>query len=321
VEYGWSPRSGSSAAVARERRRRRPPSRTIDPAIVRRLVRWGLTAAGTVLVVALVIPWFGRVARRHPYFAVREVAVRHVGHLEPEAIRTLAGIDVGTNVWDVDPEVAETRLLTNGWIRWAHVRRVLPDRVVVQVREHRPIAILAVADESPGLYYLAANGRIFAPVATGDVRDLPFVTGLTRNDLAGSDAFGPRAVRRALALLRRAARHPAVGTVSELHVDREAGLTLMPVRPALPIEIGWGEYDAKLARLTEVLPLWSGREAELRNVTCVFGDDVDVRTRAVRPAKPGAGGTDARGATSPKRTPAKPSTKTRQGAGKPAVGA
>jgi hypothetical protein len=138
------------------------------------------------------------------------------------------------------------------------VRRELPDRVVLHVRENRPVAILAVADETPGLYYLAQNGRIFAPVASGDPRDLPFVTGLTRKDLAGDGAFGPRAVRRALALMRHAERQPAVGTISELHVDRELGLTLMPIKPALPITIGWGEYDLKLARVAEVLPFWGG---------------------------------------------------------------
>ncbi len=284
-------------------------------------MRWALTAVGTMLVVAVLIPWLAGVARRHPYFAIREVAVRHRGHLEPEALRVLAGVEVGTNVWEVDPEVAETRLLTNGWIRSAHVRRVLPDRVVLQVREQRPVAILAVADESPGLYFLAANGRIFAPVSAGDERDLPFVTGLARNDLGGSEAFGPRAVRRALALLRRAGRHPAVGTVSELHVDRDDGLTLMPVRPALPIAIGWGEYDAKLARLTEVLPYWSGRESDLRSVSCVFGDDVVVRTRTVRPGKSGTAGGGAPRGKAGTKTPAPPS-KTKSGAGKPsAVGA
>jgi hypothetical protein len=181
-----------------------------------------------------------------------------------------------------------TRLATNGWVRSATVRRQLPDRVVLHVREHRPVAILAVADERPGLYYLAANGRIFAPVGRGDARDLPFVTGLARKDVAGGDAFGPRAVRRALALLRQAARYPQVGTVSELHVDRESGLTLMPTRPALPIEMGWAGHDAKLARVAEVLPLWAGREGELRSVSCAFEDQVVLRTRAAR--TPVAGG-------------------------------
>jgi hypothetical protein len=54
----------------------------------------------------------------------------------------------------------------------------------------------------------------------------------------------------------------------------------MPIKPALPITIGWGEYDLKLARVAEVLPFWAGREGDVRDVSCLFEDDVVVRTRA-----------------------------------------
>ncbi len=262
------------------RRQARPgPRVTIDPARVRLALRWTLGAAVLAGAGFLGLPYAREIARTHPYFAVREVAVRHRGKLGDEALRSLSGIEPGVNIWDVDVEDAETRLLTLGWVRSALVRRELPNRVVIQVREHRPVAILAVADEEPGLYYLAANGRIFAPVVVGATYDLPYVTGLGRADLAGSEAFGPRAVRRALALLRHAERYPQIGVASEVHVDRTRGLTLMPMRPALPIDIGWGEYDVKLARLAEVLPRWAGREGELRRVSCLFEDEVILRTR------------------------------------------
>jgi cell division protein FtsQ len=291
--------------VARSAKRRRPEAerRTLDPATVRRLVRIGVVAASTVVLALVVAPWLRHVAHTHPYFAVREVAVRHRGRLDADALRRLAGVEIGTNVWDVDPTDAETRLLTNGWIRSAEVRRELPDRIVLHVREHRPVAILAVEDESPGLYYVASTGRIFAPVAKGDERDLPFVTGLTRADLGGGGAFGPRAVHRALGLVRHAARTSGLGAVSEVHVDRKDGLMLMPTRPALSIAIGWGDYDAKLARVAEVLPYWKGREGELASVNCVFDDEVVVRTRTRRvdaagttTKKKGAGKTPAAGA-------------------------
>ena len=275
-------------------RRRRPdaPRFTLDPATVRRWL--GIAAGGCALMVGATLagPRVLAVVRAHPYFAVREVVVRHHGQLGADELRALAGIDLDTSVWDVDTDVAETRLHTQGWVRSARVWRELPDRVVVQVREYRPIAILAVADESPGLYYLAANGRIFAPVANDEARDLPYVTGLGRADLAGTEAFGPRAVRLALALLRRATRRPALGVVSEVHVDRTAGLTLLPVRPTVAIEIGWGDYDTKLARVAEVLPQWAGREGQVRGVSCIFEDEVIVRTRVT--SAPKAGGAPGR---------------------------
>jgi hypothetical protein len=133
-------------------------------------------------------------------------------------------------------------------------------------------------------------------VAPSDRPDLPLVTGLVRADLGGGGAFGPRAVRRALSLVRRAAMVPEVTAVSEVRVDREQGLTLMPTRPALPIELGWGRYETKLAQLAAVLPKWAGRETEMRNVSCVFPDEVIVRMRG-RIATPPVSRTQGKAAT------------------------
>jgi cell division protein FtsQ len=210
----------------------------------------GVSAGVSALLLA-VAPVVVAVAR---HLAVRG---RRASASSNRALRVLAGVDVGERGTSTPRSSRRGSSRAVGPLRT--VRRELPDRVVLQVREHRPVAILAVADEAPGLYYLAANGRIFAPVTAGDARDLPFVTGLTRKDLAGDDAFGPRAVRRALALLRQADRRPSVGTVSELHVDRDED---DHADPAVPITIGWGDYGLKLARVAEVLPS-DRRETEI----------------------------------------------------------
>jgi cell division protein FtsQ len=217
-------------------------------------------------------------ARHHDYFAVREVTLQHRGHLAPEMLREAIAIAPGTSVWDVDGDAVIARVQALPWVRTVHVRRQLPDRIVVRVREHRPAAIVAV--DGGELYYVAANGRIFAAVGSTDGRDLPYVTGIGRDDLDGRRGFGPRAVHRALGLLRlvaRDARH--FGAVSEVHVDANTGLTLHPMEPAVPIVLGWGGYQEKLARVQKVLPLWHGRYAELREVTCEFEDEVIVRLR------------------------------------------
>ena len=218
-------------------------------------------------------------AARHPYFAVREVVVRDHHRLPADEVRAAAGVTPGMSIWDVDAAAAAARLATHRWIRAARVRRELPSRVVIEVREERPLAIVALED-GHGEYYVSPHGRLFAPVGANDARDFPYLTGLTRADLRDGERFGPRALHRALALVRQSGGL----TVSEVHLDRARGLTLLPLRPSVPIELGWGGFAAKLARLPRVLGLWAGRETEIAEVNLQFDDEVIVRTQPARPA-------------------------------------
>lgn len=269
-------------------RRRNRPRRTWSlPRLPWRALGATLALAAAVLAASPLV----HAVREHPYFAVREIVIHHRGRLPAADLRAALGVRQGDAIWSVDTKAAETRLRGRPWVRSASVQRELPDRVVVRVREYRPAAILAVRDQHPGLYYVAANGRIFAQVGTTDGRDLPYITGLGQSDLDGRGAFGPRAVHRALGLLRLLAREPAgIGAVSEVHADREAGLTLFPERLAIPIVLGWERLPQKLERLARVLPLWAGRASEVREVSCVFDDQVIVRLRTRLPGSgPGQG--------------------------------
>jgi cell division protein FtsQ len=234
--------------------------------------------------VPVVVPPLLQAVQAHPYFAVREVVIHHHGRLPEAELRDALGIRVGDAIWHIDTAAAESRLRARFWVRSARVRRELPDRILVHVREYRPAAILAVADLRPGLYYVAANGRIFAPVGDTDGRDLPYITGLARADLDGRAGFGPKAVHRALGLLRMVARDAGgIGAVSEVHAAPEQGLTLLPVRPAIPIVLGWDGLTRKLDRLGRVLPLWAERADDVREMSCLFDDQVIVRLRAPLP--------------------------------------
>jgi cell division protein FtsQ len=259
------------------RNRRRAPERKAV------LSRGRLAGAGTaVLAVAVVCaawPLLGTALHDHPYFALREVTVRGQRRVSADRIRQLAGIEPGMSVWSVDAAAAADRLRAEPWLRSAVVRRDLPHRAAIQVREHRPVAILAPEDGKGTLYYVAAHGSIFATVSAGDATDFPYLSGLRAADLEAGDAFGPQAVRRALGLLRATTRSPALGAVSEIVVDRTRGLTLLPVEPPIPIEVGWGGFTAKLARLAPVLREWKGRETEMAGVSLLFDDEVIVRRR------------------------------------------
>jgi len=249
------------------------------------LVR-GAAAAAVLVTAAVVWTAFADRVRHHPYFTVREVAIRRAHHLSAAEIRAAAGIEPGMSIWDVDRARGEAGLVRRPWVREARVERALPHRVVIRVREHRPVAIVATAGPAPALYYVSARGDVFAPVGAGDPRDFPYLTGLAAADLQPGATFAPRAIRQALALLRVVERgQTGIDAVSEIQIDQVRGLTLLPTRPRFPLEVGWDDYQSKLARLAEVLALWKGREAEVAAVSLRFEDEVIVRTRS-QPAAP-----------------------------------
>jgi cell division protein FtsQ len=226
--------------------------------------------------------WAARTyVRAHPNIAVREVVIEPRGRVPAATLPAQAGVSAGMSVWDVDAAAVERRLRALPWVRSARVRRELPSRVVLRVREHRPAAILRVDASDGRLFYVAPGGEIFAAVGGHAGRDLPYLSGLSEDDL-GPSGLARDAIRAALEVVRVADRHrAALGAVSEVHVDRDQGLTLLPVRPAIPIQLGWDDYDGKLARVAEVLPHWTGREREVRSVNGVFADTVVVRLRSI----------------------------------------
>jgi len=246
---------------------------------------WGVLG---LLCLAGVVPALAHAVRHHPYFAIDRIEVRHRGRVPAAALRAALALEGRESIWDVDVAALERRLRLVPWVREASVRRVFPDTLVIRVSEHRPVAILSTGDGRRNLFYLARDGRIFAPVGEQDGRDLPYVTGLAPHELDGRTSFGPRGIRRALALLRLVDRSaPQLRPVSEIHVGRDGGLTLLLTRPAVPIALGLAPDAAMLNRVARVLSRWAGREAELVSLS-VFDEQVIVRTRT--PRAPGARG-------------------------------
>jgi cell division septal protein FtsQ len=272
-----SRRSLVSRLTGRRNRRRR--RRDEVRRRVRRVARIGVRVAGVAVLIGC-LPTFAAFARSHPYFRLDDVVIESRGHVSDAAVRAAAGLREGMSIWDVDTDVVRRAIEGLPWVRSVRVTRQLPRRVTIRIREHRPAAIIRLADADPPLRYVATNGRIFAPVGEGDGRDLPYLTGIAPARIEAGTAT--HEIRAAMQALHVAAQYRgAIGIVSEVHVDEAAGITLLPVRPAIPIFVGWGDVDAKLARVAEVLPHWVGRAADVRSIRATEDDQVIVRVRTI----------------------------------------
>lgn len=106
------------------------------------------------------------------YFALRQVNIQGNQRLTQDEVRTCAGLDPDANALGVNIREVEQSLLANPWIEKAVVRRILPDKLQIQIGE-RQAAFWVKRNEA--LYYADNAGKIIAPVAPGRFASLPLL--------------------------------------------------------------------------------------------------------------------------------------------------
>lgn len=209
----------------------------------------------------------------HPYFAVREVKVVGAEKLKGADIVVMSGLGPHTRIWSIDPTEVEERVRQHPWVKTVLIRRELPARLVITIKEWSPEAIVALDK----LYYVADDGVIFKALDEEDSVDFPFITGLraaelppeepgTREKLSQAVAFGKTVERTMLGL-------------SEIRFRPGGGIVLYPVSYSVPFHVGWGDWDEKLDRLQWFLREFRGQGARFRAVDLSFRGQVVARPR------------------------------------------
>jgi cell division septal protein FtsQ len=211
----------------------------------------------------------------HPYFAVSEIVVTPTKHVRPGALLESADLRAGSSLWRLEPPELEARLEAHPWIRRATVRREFPRRLVVEVAEREPVAILFLEH----LYYVDSTGTAFAKVGEREPLELPFVTGVEAAILADEQPYARHSIRQALRLLRTMAGAGLPFRISEVHIERERGITVFPVEPRVALTFGWSGFGTKLGRLGRVLRDFKGRERQIREIDLTMGTAAVVRLR------------------------------------------
>ena len=209
------------------------------------------------------------------YFAVSEIQVRGGEKVGGSEIVTMAGLRHGMNLWKIDPRSIERKVAKHPWVRKVVVRREFPRRVVIEVEERVPKAIVALGK----LYFVDAEGVVFKEVGEGENVNFPLLTGLRFEDLAAPGRVTRRKIQDAIRLGELMGGNAL--TLSEIHFDAHDRLVLYTMRFPVALHVGWGEWDSKLQRLERVLSLWKGKEDRLAALDLSFRDQVVARLRQV----------------------------------------
>jgi cell division protein FtsQ len=244
-------------------------------------------ASALVLTVALVaaVPHAAAWVRSHPYFLLQTIDVYGNRRLSKEAILEHIAVRVGESIWNFSARKLQMRLDAHPWIQRATVERELPGRVVIRVTERNPIAIVRFEE----LHFVDRRGHVLGPLGPEDSRDLPIITGLEEG---ANRAFAPVALPRMAQLLRWCERRGCIDDMSEVHIDRENGVTMFPMATKVAVQLGWGRWSEKLRRSARVFAAWEGQLDRLASIDVSLAGMVVVRVREGNPPAQGvvAGG-------------------------------
>jgi cell division septal protein FtsQ len=210
------------------------------------------------------------------YFSVREIQVHGGEKVGGNEIAAVAGLRQGMNIWKVDAAAIEMKIAKHPWVRRVVVRRDFPRRIVIDVEERTPKAIVAARQ----LYYIDADGVIFKQVDPGESVKFPMLTGISAETLIIGDMATRKRIQEALRLADLMARRSY--TLSEIHFDAPERLVVYTTKFPVALRMGWGDWDVKLAHLDQLLALWKGNEERLVSLDMAFRDQVVARLKTVQ---------------------------------------
>ncbi|MBP8290322.1 MAG: cell division protein FtsQ/DivIB [Chromatiaceae bacterium] len=223
-----------------------PPIPRHDPKVVWRLFKG---FSGLILIAILVggAQWLLRLESE--YLPVRVVSIEgEVRQMTLQQIQDRVGQTLDAGILTQDLAAIQAAIKELPWVSSAGVRRAWPDRLVISVREHKPLARWG----DDGL--VTAEGRVFRP----DRHEIPH--GLPR--LAGPDDQGPQVVARFQAwqpLLK------SQGLSILALEDDPRGAWTLTTDAGFNLLLGKTEVDSRLERFLRAYPhiLAAGRPARV----------------------------------------------------------
>ncbi|MDL2314386.1 FtsQ-type POTRA domain-containing protein [Desulfovibrio sp. OttesenSCG-928-C14] len=188
------------------------------------------------------------------YFALKTIEIEGINRLESREVLDIVGINYGMNTLSISMESMEKALSRAPWVESLSIKRVLPDRFNIVIKEREPVYWRNL---NGVLHYADRWGQPIAPVTPGSFSSLPALDiEPGAEDLAGRLPYLVNSLTRADLPLDTAA-------LAWLRLSSAGAMELKP-SDKLSIVIGIEDWQSNLERLNAVLYDLS-RRGELRD--------------------------------------------------------
>ena len=187
-----------------------------------------------------------------PRLEISNINVSGLELVTHEEVIQLSGIVKGQNILSADLSNGARGIEGHPWINTAQIERNIPDTINIEVTERRPLGLVSM----DSLYVADENGVLFKKYSPEDALDLVLITGLERGEVEGGyileselvDLIGYFAAREDFNLT----------DLSEIHYDREYGVSLYTLEGGIRLHLGSGRVVEKMLAFEDVLDAIGG---------------------------------------------------------------
>ncbi|WP_026895194.1 cell division protein FtsQ/DivIB [Clostridiisalibacter paucivorans] len=132
-----------------------------------------------LLILIAIISLFVILVTKTDFFHIKEIQVTGNKRLNHDRIVLASGIMKGENILRIDKKIITENLLSHPYIKDVSIKRKLPKKVVINIKEREEIAVLKYM----GSYiYVDNDGIVLSILSENEKPDLPIIEGFEIED-------------------------------------------------------------------------------------------------------------------------------------------
>ena len=211
-----------------------------------------------------------------PALQVARISMRGNGRLSSGEVLALVDGLRGSNILTVDLSHWQSRLLASPWVEDVYIRRILPSRIDIVIRERRPIGIARLAG---AMYLVDPRGVVIDEYGPNySDLDLPIIDGLGARPADESSAFDEARARLAARVITALEARPDLAQrVSQIDVtDAHDAVVILDGDTAM-LRLGEEDFVDRIQGYLDLAPALRERVASIDYVDLRFGERLYVR--------------------------------------------
>jgi cell division protein FtsQ len=187
-------------------------------------------------------------------FRVCQVLVIGCDRVTEEEVLQLSDVTAQDNLLSLDLKSIATSIEAHPWVHTVEVKKKLPDRLMIRIKEHTPVALL----NSDKIYLVDEQGEIIERLSTEDTISLPIIAGIDPKNIKNHQITKSpnHPIQKALELISMASkgtRTLGVNNISQIDIAKKDTLILYTSDSGIPFHFDTENLSAQFSKAEKVL--------------------------------------------------------------------